>query len=70
MRLEPIESDALDAVAYDPGTRTLLVQFESGGLYAYDDVDQQLVDDMYAAQPHPWSVVGERVKAHSYRKLT
>lgn len=69
MRLERIESDALDAVGYDPDERTLVVQFESGGLYEYYDVEQQLVDELFSSQPHPWGVVGERVKAHRYRRL-
>jgi hypothetical protein len=45
------------------------VQFESGSIYEYFDVDRELYDELEAAQPHPWRVVGARVKEHRYRRL-
>jgi hypothetical protein len=69
MRLDHIESGALDGAAYDPRTRTLTLKFESGGVYEYFDVEQELFDALERAQPHPWRVVGEEVKAHRYRRI-
>ena len=47
----------------------LLVQFESGSIYEYFDVEPELFEELEAAQPHPWHVVGERVKEHRFRRL-
>jgi hypothetical protein len=33
-------------------------------------VPRSLYEDLLAAQPHPWSVYGEKVKAHHYRQLS
>ncbi|MHA6668333.1 KTSC domain-containing protein [Homoserinimonas sp. A447] len=69
MHLDPIDSDALDGVSYDAASRTLTVKFESGGVYEYFDVEQSLFDELQRSQPHPWSVVGDTVKAHRFRRL-
>jgi hypothetical protein len=70
MELDPIDSDALDGVSYDAASRTLTVQFESGGVYEYFDVDPLLVEELQRSQPHPWSVVGQEVKAHRFRRIS
>jgi hypothetical protein len=69
MGIRRIQSDALDGVAYDRDRRVLLVQFESGSIYEYFDVEPELFEELEAAQPHPWHVVGERVKEHRFRRL-
>ncbi|PJJ55201.1 KTSC domain-containing protein [Compostimonas suwonensis] len=69
MALDPIDSDALDGASYDPRTRTLTVSFESGGVYEYYEVDPELVELLERSQPHPWSVVGEDVRAHRFRRI-
>ncbi|WP_350349438.1 KTSC domain-containing protein [Agromyces sp. G08B096] len=68
-RVPPIRSDALDGASYDPERRVLTVQFESGSVYEYFDVEPELALELEAAQPHPWRVVGERVKQHRFRRL-
>lgn len=37
-RLTPVDSSAIAAAAYDAASRTLFLQFRSGGLYAYLEV--------------------------------
>jgi hypothetical protein len=69
VRLRPIRSDAIVAAGYDPAARVLAVKYESGTVYEYLDVDQELYEELLAAQPHPWSRVGERVKAHEFRRV-
>jgi hypothetical protein len=69
MRVPRIRSDALLGASYDLERRILTVQFESGSVYEYFDVEPELYDELEAAQPHPWHVVGERVKEHRYRRL-
>ena len=69
MRLDRIESDALDGVAYDPEAHLLAVKFHDGGTYVYYDVDEEVYEELLAAQPHPWAVVSEVVKSHRYHRV-
>lgn len=53
-------------------TRTMLVQFHDGSVYSYAPVPAAVWDDFIAAQPHPWSRVGNPVLVEGgvrYRKL-
>ncbi len=38
MTLTPVKSSAVSAVGYDPATKTMHVQFVSGGTYEYTGV--------------------------------
>jgi hypothetical protein len=69
MAVHPINSDALGGAAYDPGTRTLTVEFESGSVYEYYDVAPELFEELERSQPHPWHVVGTQVKEHRFRRI-
>jgi hypothetical protein len=69
MRIRRIDSDALLGADYDAERSVLTVQFESGSIYEYFDVEPELYAELEAAQPHPWRVVGERVREHRYRRL-
>jgi hypothetical protein len=69
VELLPVESTALEAVAYDEGRRVLAVRYRGGGTYEYLDVSPELFRELLDHQPHPWSVVGERVKEHDFRQL-
>ncbi|WP_172979925.1 KTSC domain-containing protein [Agromyces agglutinans] len=69
MRIPRIHSDAVNGATYDPDRRVLTIEFESGSVYEYLDVEPELYADLEAAQPHPWRVVGARVKEHDYRRL-
>lgn len=70
MRVPRIRSDALLGASYDLERRILTVQFETGSVYEYYDVEPEHHDELEAAQPHPWRVVGERVKEHRYRRIS
>jgi hypothetical protein len=71
MVLMPITSSHLRAAGYDPGSRTLWVQFERGEIYQYDDVPPDLYQLMIESQPHPWSAVNRVLRAdHAYRRLS
>jgi hypothetical protein len=67
--LEPVQSDAIDAAGYDGDRKVLLIRYRSGAVYAYFEVEPELYDELLRSQPHPWSVVGERVKIHRFRQL-
>jgi hypothetical protein len=67
MNLTPVVSDNVRAVGYRPASRTLRVQFRSGGVYDYLNVNVALYEQMLL--PHPWRRVGRLVKAHNYRRI-
>ncbi|WP_086522479.1 KTSC domain-containing protein [Clavibacter michiganensis] len=62
MQMHSVISTNVQAVGYDNGSRTLRVQFQSGGIYDYYEVTPSLYQEML--QPHPWRRVGRTVKAH------
>jgi hypothetical protein len=39
--MTPVESESLAAVAHDPATKTLTVQFKNGGKYAYAGISAE-----------------------------
>ena len=66
--VQPVISDAVREVEYDPATRTMRVVFRDGGVYDYFDIDPALHREMLT--PHPWRRVGLRVKGHRCRRVT
>lgn len=57
--LIPIQSSNVQAAGYNADTGVMTVLFDSGGLYEYYDVPAGLWEAFVAAQPHPWSAVGD-----------
>jgi len=43
---EVVESSSLKSIGYDRKTRTLEVEFASGGIYRYDDVPTELWSEL------------------------
>ena len=71
-QLIQIQSDNVAAAGYDDATRTMLVEFDDGSLYEYAPVPASVWIDFVAAQPHPWSRVGNPVLVEGrvpYRKV-
>ena len=62
-----IQSEALNGATCDPERRLLTVEFESGSVYEYLDVEPELFAELEAAQPHPWRVVGAEAQPHPWR---
>jgi hypothetical protein len=69
VHLTPIRSTNVRAVGYHPGSRTLVVDFHSGGTYEYYDVAQVLFDELTNGVPHPWTRVGAAVMRHRYAPI-
>ncbi len=69
MGLKPIRSDALVGVDYDARRLVLTLKCVSGGTYEYYGVEPVLFEELIRSQPHPWSRVGDRIKAHPCRRL-
>lgn len=44
--LTPVKSSMMAGYAYDPNTRDLVVQFNSGAAYRYSDVSAEKVEAM------------------------
>ena len=71
-QLIQIQSDNVAAAGYDAASRTMLVEFDDGSLYEYAPVPVSVWMDFVAAQPHPWSRVGNPVLVQGgvpYRKV-
>ncbi len=71
-QLIAIQSDNVAAAGYDDATSTMLVEFKDGSLYEYAPVPVSVWIDFVAAQPHPWSRVGNPVLVQGgvpYRKV-
>lgn len=48
--LNGVESSMIAAAGYEPGTKTLVVLFNSGVAYEYHDVPQKLYNQLMAAE--------------------
>lgn len=48
--LQPVQSAALKAYAYEPATQTLFIQFPSGNVYAYPEVSNDTWTAFQAAE--------------------
>ena len=67
MTMHPATSTNVRAVGYEPSTRTMRVQFRSGGVYDYYGVDPHLFEQMLL--PNPWRRIGRLVKTHPYAQV-
>jgi hypothetical protein len=67
MNMTPVTSTNLRAVGYDYRSRTLRVEFLSGGVYDYYGVNPALFEQLLL--PNPWRRVGKLVRAHAYRRI-
>ena len=49
MRRMPVESSAISSVGYDPRSKTLEVEFQSGSVYDYHGVPREVYESFLAA---------------------
>ncbi len=49
MNRTPVRSSDIRSVGYDPASRTLEVEFNSGGVYQYSDVPETVYQDFMRA---------------------
>lgn len=52
MKKTKVESSNLASVGYDEKTKTLEIQFHSGGIYEYRDVEKKIYDELMNADSH------------------
>jgi len=67
MQMTGVVSENVRAVGYDAVSRTLRVEFRSGGTYDYFNVDESLYRQLL--HPHPWHRVGPLVRRHRNVKI-
>ncbi|MEM2161095.1 MAG: KTSC domain-containing protein [Candidatus Nitrosotenuis sp.] len=65
----PVQSSNLRSVGYDPNTRTLEIEFHSGGIYQYSGISQQMYEGLMSA-PSKGSYFAQHIKNnYGYRKI-
>ena len=65
----PCESSQVKSHGYDAASKTLAVEFKSGGVYHYHDVPQKTYDDMKEAKS-VGSFIGKSIKGvHKFTKI-
>ena len=70
MHREPVASEAMRSVGYDPRRRVLEIEFVDGDVYQYQDVPPELhVDLMQAASHGEFFAHHIRDAGFEYRKL-
>jgi KTSC domain len=50
MKREPMSSGAIKSAGYDPDKKLLEIEFNSGGIYQYEPVPQDVANAFHAAQ--------------------
>ena len=50
MRRKPVDSSAICSVGYDPASETLEVEFQSGNVYRYSGVPEEIYEDFLQAR--------------------
>lgn len=48
-RMEPVDSSNIEAIGYDPGSRSLYIRFLSGTSYVYSEVDEWVHQELMQA---------------------
>jgi len=52
MKRESVSSSNISSIGYDSESRTLEIEFHSGGVYHYFDVPQSIYDELMHASSH------------------
>ena len=70
MELQPVSSSNLKAVGYDSESKTLQIEFLSGGLYEYYNVPESIYNGLMSASSHG-SYFDKYIKkgGYNYKKL-
>lgn len=69
MKRIAVESSNLASVGYDEATKTLEIQFHSGGIYQYSDVEKEVYDELMKAESKGRYFMSEIRGAYSYRRV-
>jgi KTSC domain len=69
MKRIAVESSNLVSVGYDETTKMLEIQFHSGGIYEYDDVEKEIYDDLMNAESKGRYFMSMIRGAYSYNRV-
>lgn len=61
MRRRPVSSSAISSVGYDRKSRTLELEFSSGGVYDYHEVPPRVYEELMSAESKG-RFVSERIR--------
>ncbi|USZ69999.1 KTSC domain-containing protein (plasmid) [Halorussus salilacus] len=65
----PVASSSIRSVGYDSDGETLEIEFQSGGIYRYDDVPRETYEGLLGARSHG-SYFHENVRGqYDYRRI-
>lgn len=68
-KIHPVKSSQVQSIGYCPATKTLAVNFNSGGQYHYHDVSQEHFDGLLKAES-AGKYLGQHIKPkHKYSKV-
>lgn len=59
----PVSSTAFKSIGYDPHTRTLAVEFQSGGVHHFEDVDPDFADS-FQSSASPGGFFHRHIRGH------
>ena len=70
MELQPVSSSNLKAVGYDSESKTIQIEFLSGGLYEYYNVPESIYNGLMSASSHG-SYFDKYIKkgGYTYKKI-
>ena len=68
MKRTAVESSNLASVGYDEETKTLEIQFHSGGIFQYDDIEKEVFEDLMNAESHGRYFMSMIRGAYSYSR--
>lgn len=68
MKMTPVISSNVQSVGYAPETKTLAVQFKSGGLYHHEDVSPEAHAAFMAAESKG-KHYREHISKHQFKKV-
>jgi len=69
MKRTAVESSNLASVGYDEETKTLEIQFHSGGIYQYDEVEKEISDELMNAESKGRYFMSMIRGAYSYSRI-
>ena len=69
MKRIAVESSNLASIGYDEETKTLEIQFHSGGVYQYDDVEKEIYEELMSAESHGRYFMSMIRGAYSYSRV-
>lgn len=64
MEMKPVKSSNVKAIGYDPGTKTLAVEFNSGGTYHYHNVSPHHHTEMMKPDVSTGGYLHKHIKPH------